>query len=233
MHSGCLFHFIRSVHRKIISLGIGDNYSKNADIREQCKELMALSLMPLSEVEHQFHRLRQVSSPSLDDLFQYFDRQWIKGNVALSMWNFHELNHRTNNISEGNGTSTPCLFKPLLDSLCFMNSLQPALWISTGQTAPQCMDIHTANAERKCSLRTSDHSTECRCDTTERIRPNNCISKTIWNAQIEIRQRSNQRQASTARPWATTRWPKELKTRTHVHTHSFRLCDLCEFFLMF
>jgi hypothetical protein len=102
LHTGCLFHFIRSVHRKIISLGLGDDYSKSADIREQCKELMALSLMPISEMEHQFNRLRRISSASLDDLFVYFHRQWIKGNVPLSMWNFYELNHRTNNISEGN-----------------------------------------------------------------------------------------------------------------------------------
>ncbi|CAF1116496.1 unnamed protein product [Didymodactylos carnosus] len=50
IHTGCLFHFIRSVHRKIISLRLGNDYSKTADIREQCKALMALSLMPISEL---------------------------------------------------------------------------------------------------------------------------------------------------------------------------------------
>lgn len=92
---------MRSVNRKIISLGLGDDYSKCPDIRDQCKQLIALSLIPMSEVERQFKRLRTISSNTLDDLFVYFDRQWINGNVPMSMWNFHELSHRTNNISEG------------------------------------------------------------------------------------------------------------------------------------
>ncbi len=39
---------------------------------------MALSHMLISEVEKQFKRIRALSSPSLDDLFVYFERQWIK-----------------------------------------------------------------------------------------------------------------------------------------------------------
>ena len=62
---------------------------------------MALSLMPIDEVEQQFKRMREISSPSVQDLFVYFERQWINGGVSLSMWNFNDLDHRTNNISEG------------------------------------------------------------------------------------------------------------------------------------
>ncbi|CAF1140680.1 unnamed protein product [Adineta steineri] len=100
IHTGCLFHFIQTVHRKIMSLGLNDDYTRCAETREQCKQLIALSLMPVHEVERQFGRLRNIASSSLDDLFIYFHRQWINGNVPLAMWNFHELNHRTNNISE-------------------------------------------------------------------------------------------------------------------------------------
>jgi hypothetical protein len=35
-------------------------------------------------------------------MFVYFEHQWINGTVPLSMWNSNDLDHRTNNISEGN-----------------------------------------------------------------------------------------------------------------------------------
>ncbi len=62
---------------------------------------MALCLMPFDEVEQQFQRILKIASSSLDDLLTYFHRQWINGNVSLSMWNFYDLDYRTNNISEG------------------------------------------------------------------------------------------------------------------------------------
>ena len=84
-----------------MSLGLGVPYAQDLVIREQCKHLMALSLMPVSEVEQQFKRIHAIASTALDDLFTYFDRQWINGNIPLSMWNCYDLDHRTNNISEG------------------------------------------------------------------------------------------------------------------------------------
>jgi hypothetical protein len=62
-----------------MSLGLGVDYAQVATICQQCKELMGLSLMPICEVEQQFKRIREISSSSLDDLFEYFERQWIKG----------------------------------------------------------------------------------------------------------------------------------------------------------
>ncbi|CAF3356453.1 unnamed protein product [Rotaria socialis] len=82
-HSGCLFHFTRND-------------------TPTCKELMGLSLMPICEVEQQFKRIREILSSSLYDLLVYFERQWIKGSVPLSMWNSNDVDHRTNSISEGN-----------------------------------------------------------------------------------------------------------------------------------
>ncbi|CAF1506917.1 unnamed protein product [Adineta ricciae] len=102
LHSACLFHFMQSIHRKIISLGLNHDYTKCAETRDQCKQLIALCLMPIQEVESQFKRLRNVASESLDDIFIYFERQWISGRIPLNMWKFHDLNHRTNNISEVN-----------------------------------------------------------------------------------------------------------------------------------
>ncbi|CAF3509552.1 unnamed protein product [Rotaria sp. Silwood2] len=101
-HTGCLFHFVQSINRKIISLGLGTAYAQDATIREQCKQLMALILMPIEEIEGQFKRIREISSTALDDLFIYFERQWINGNVPLSMWNVNVVDDRTNNVSDGN-----------------------------------------------------------------------------------------------------------------------------------
>ncbi|CAF3916211.1 unnamed protein product [Rotaria sordida] len=78
----------------------GADYAQVSAIRQQCKQLMALSLMPIYQVEQQFKRIRDTSSSSLDDLFVYFDHQWINGTIPLSMWNSYGLDHRTNNISE-------------------------------------------------------------------------------------------------------------------------------------
>ncbi|CAF5046185.1 unnamed protein product, partial [Rotaria magnacalcarata] len=52
------------------------------------------------EIEQQFKHIRALFLPSLNELFIYFERQWIKGNILLSLWNANESDHRTNNISE-------------------------------------------------------------------------------------------------------------------------------------
>ncbi|CAF0713721.1 unnamed protein product [Adineta steineri] len=100
LHSGCNFHFLQAVHRNIGNLGLASEYKENETIREQCRQLMALSLMPPSEVEKQFKRIRMISSESLEDLFIYFQRQWINGSIPLSLWNANEYDDRTNNVSE-------------------------------------------------------------------------------------------------------------------------------------
>ncbi|CAF4457792.1 unnamed protein product [Rotaria sp. Silwood2] len=99
-HTGCNFHFVQAVHRNITNLGLASEYTHDENIRDQCRQLMALSLMPIAEVEKQFKRIRALASPSLDDLFVYFERQWISGCVPLSLWNANESDHRTNNIAE-------------------------------------------------------------------------------------------------------------------------------------
>ncbi|CAF1982946.1 unnamed protein product [Rotaria magnacalcarata] len=94
-HSSCNFHFVQAVHRNIAA------YKNDESIREQCRGLIVLSLMPVSEIEQQFKHIHALFLPSLTELFIYFERQWIKGNILLSLWNASESDHRTNNISEG------------------------------------------------------------------------------------------------------------------------------------
>ena len=56
--------------------------------------------MPISEVELQFNRIRALTLPSLEELFIYFERQWIQDHIPLSLWNASQCSHRTNNVSE-------------------------------------------------------------------------------------------------------------------------------------
>ncbi|CAF4091569.1 unnamed protein product, partial [Rotaria sordida] len=100
IHSGCMFHFNQSIHRKITELGLANDYLHNETIRDQCRQLMALSIMPIDEVEREFQRVQSITSSSLGDLLLYFKNQWVHGVVPIHMWNFHDANHRTNNTSE-------------------------------------------------------------------------------------------------------------------------------------
>ena len=105
IHSGCMFHFNQAVHRKITDLGLANDYLRNENIRDQCRQIMALSLMPIDQVHNQFQRLETITSTSLSDLLLYFKHQWVHGVVPICMWNFFDVNHRTDNISEGQITT--------------------------------------------------------------------------------------------------------------------------------
>ncbi|CAF4837510.1 unnamed protein product [Rotaria socialis] len=100
LHSGCMFHFNQAIHRKITALSLSNDYLHNESIRDQCSQLMILSLIPINEVENQFKRLQIIMSTSLGDLLLYFKRQRIYDVVPIEMWNFHNVDHRTNNTSE-------------------------------------------------------------------------------------------------------------------------------------
>lgn len=60
-HSGCLFHFRQAIHRQIRSLGLAAGYAQNEDIRTQCRQLMALGVLPIDDLEKQFQRLRAIA----------------------------------------------------------------------------------------------------------------------------------------------------------------------------
>ncbi|CAF4361592.1 unnamed protein product, partial [Rotaria sordida] len=101
IHNGCMFHLHQAIHRKIRDLGLATEYLHDETVRDQCRQLMALSLLPKEQVESQFQRLQTTTSPALGELLLYFKHQWMYGVVPLEMWNLHDVIHRTNNTSEG------------------------------------------------------------------------------------------------------------------------------------
>ena len=96
-----LFHFHQSIHRKMKDLGLANDSFQNEGIRDQCRQLMTLSLRQINEADHQFQRLETTMSTAFSDLTTYFKHQWLYGVVPTQMWNFHTTLHRTNNLSQG------------------------------------------------------------------------------------------------------------------------------------
>jgi hypothetical protein len=105
-----MFHFNQAIHRKITDLGLAKDYLHDENIRGYCRQLMALSLLPIDEVANQFQRLHAIMPTPLNDLLSYFKHQWMYGVVPIQMWNFHDISHRTNNTSEGEEISNLYLF---------------------------------------------------------------------------------------------------------------------------
>jgi hypothetical protein len=105
-----MFHFNQAIHRKIRDIGLASDYLHDETIHDHCRQLMALSLIPIDEVRSQFQRLQTIMPTSLNDLLLYFKHQWMYGVVPLHMWNFFDVNHRTNNTSEGKQITVLCLF---------------------------------------------------------------------------------------------------------------------------
>ncbi|CAF3977882.1 unnamed protein product [Rotaria sp. Silwood1] len=127
IHSGCMFHFNQAIHRQIKDLGLASDYLHDATIRDQCRQLMALSLMPMDQVDNQFQRLQSIMSTSLSDLLLYFKHQWMYGVVPIQMWNFYSVDHRTNNTSE--------------------SELQSSIFDSIIKKAPEDLELHTTDSK--------------------------------------------------------------------------------------
>ena len=80
-----MFHFNQVVSKKITDLGLANDYLHNEAIRDQCRQIMTLSLMPIEQVHNQFQRLETITSASSRDLLLYFKHQWVHGVVPISM----------------------------------------------------------------------------------------------------------------------------------------------------
>ncbi|RNA02875.1 Ragulator complex LAMTOR3, partial [Brachionus plicatilis] len=98
---GCWFHFRQAVFRNSVKFGLKQHYHKD-EYREFINLLGALSLLPLDKVEEGFQKIKSYmpNDPKCDNLYKYFERQWIK-NTKISEWNHHNSNVRTNYRIEG------------------------------------------------------------------------------------------------------------------------------------
>ncbi|CAF3473040.1 unnamed protein product, partial [Rotaria sp. Silwood2] len=53
-HVGCYFHHCQSIYRMISTIGLKTAYETKDNVRELCKKLMAIALMPIDEIEDAF-----------------------------------------------------------------------------------------------------------------------------------------------------------------------------------
>ena len=116
---GCFFHLAESTWRKIQELGLAANYRHDDKFRHYCGMLDGLAFVPLDDIKAAMRYLRTVMPPSAEALVQYFDENFVSGNVrsltsgerrvpsrfAPATWNMHAATlsgrDRTNNHSEG------------------------------------------------------------------------------------------------------------------------------------
>ncbi|CAF1005474.1 unnamed protein product [Adineta steineri] len=94
----------------ISSLGLKSQYENISDVRETCKKLMSIALMPMDDIEEAYSEvLNEVTSTRftdphvlnlMNDLMNYYGQEWIE-EVEKEMDCMHNLERRTNNICEG------------------------------------------------------------------------------------------------------------------------------------
>ncbi|CAF3852425.1 unnamed protein product [Rotaria sp. Silwood1] len=99
-HHACYFHFCQAVYRKIQNLGLATYYRDDEHIRDTCRQLMSLALLPCREVEFAFEEIVSKAPPLLLNLIDYFRNFWFR-QMPVKIWNVHNLDIRTNNNAEG------------------------------------------------------------------------------------------------------------------------------------
>ena len=99
-HSGCYFHYCQALYRKIQSLGLSTAYRDEERIRDICRQLMAMPLLPIREIEDAFDELVSQPPPQLIPFIDYFRNFWL-GQTPIELWNVCDLDIRTNNQCEG------------------------------------------------------------------------------------------------------------------------------------
>ncbi|CAF4340540.1 unnamed protein product [Rotaria socialis] len=99
-HHGCYFHFCQTIYRKIQNLGLATHYRDDDNIRDTCRHLMSLPLLPCREVEDGFEHLVSKAPPLLSNLLDYFRNFWFR-QMPVELWNVHNIDIRTNNHAEG------------------------------------------------------------------------------------------------------------------------------------
>ena len=102
---GCLFHFTQAVFRRIIIIGLKDQYWRDAGTRNLCKQCMSLPLIPTEHVPLVFPELKRRLLASevtlLHQLVPYIENTWINGMWNPSNWGQFDQAIRTNNDVEG------------------------------------------------------------------------------------------------------------------------------------
>ncbi|CAF5159494.1 unnamed protein product, partial [Rotaria magnacalcarata] len=91
-HSSCYFHFTQAMYRNIQRLGLCTIYNHDGDVKNFCRQLMALPLLPEPDIEDTYDELvRDLStnlSKKMKHSLEYFQERWF-AKVPVSQWCVH------------------------------------------------------------------------------------------------------------------------------------------------
>lgn len=103
VHRGCFFHFGQCIFRSISSAGLRTAYTDEPDFRALVQLIIAMGLVP-SNYKMAFHGVLSThlaqDQRALRFYNSYFVPNWLHGKPA-SLWDWHNVQNRTNNHAEG------------------------------------------------------------------------------------------------------------------------------------
>ena len=83
---GCWFHFRQAINRNAIRYGLKQHYCK-LEYKKFINCLGALALLPLDKIQEAFALIKSFmpNDTKCNQLYRYFERQWIKSNFFLNL----------------------------------------------------------------------------------------------------------------------------------------------------
>lgn len=105
IHRGCHFHFTKRVWAAVQRAGLQTAYGQDDTIRSLIRKMVALSFVPVSDVQRAWLFLRQegvsLGVSGVITVLDYFDGTWMNGHFLIQQWNHHgNRGPRTNNHME-------------------------------------------------------------------------------------------------------------------------------------
>jgi len=107
---GCFFHFCQSIWRRVQQEGLARHYDRNRYLKDLIRKLMAIAFLPSLLVRNSFQQFLQQNLtrllcrryPELQNLLQYFTRNYLNGQFRIAIWNVYDrdMDNRTNNHVE-------------------------------------------------------------------------------------------------------------------------------------
>ena len=107
---GCFFHFCQSIWRRVQQEGLSRHYDRNRYLKDLIRMLMAIACFPSLLVRNSFQQFLQQNLtrlfcrryPELQNLLQYFTRNYLNGQFRIAIWNVYDrdMDNRTNNHVE-------------------------------------------------------------------------------------------------------------------------------------
>jgi hypothetical protein len=92
---------LQAILKQVMTLGLKNLYDHDFNVRQQVRQLMALSFAPVPVIINTCrYVLQPAAHPALQPLLHYYEQQWLQPSL-LPMWNTYQTSRRTNNELEG------------------------------------------------------------------------------------------------------------------------------------